>query len=259
MQAAAEPEPSGSACGDLNFPLPSPIPLPDDVTQNTTKWEHLQLTHDEALQTERETRDQHQSQKWHDARKNRMTASTFGRYMNRQKVVTEAFLKSIFNKKQFTSAPTSYGISNEKTARQMYAKSQKVHVHDCGLVINPDFPFLGASPDGKVCDQNQTGILEIKCPYSARDKTVQEAVDSYPNFFMERHGQSLRLKRNHAHWYQVQGQLLVTGAAFCDFVTYTKIDTPHVERIFPDTQTMHDLLVKLTGFYVNNVRDFINK
>ena len=39
----------------------------------------------------------------------------------------------------------------------MYVKLKHRHVHECGLVINPDFPFLGASPDGKICELCKTG------------------------------------------------------------------------------------------------------
>jgi len=61
------------------------------------------------------------------------------------------------------------------------------HTHDIGQVFNPLFPYLGASPDGKVCDKSTTGIIEIKCPYTVRDKTLQEAcVADY--FFLQPSG-----------------------------------------------------------------------
>ena len=35
-----------------------------------------------------------------------------------------------------------------------------------GLVVNPEYPHLGASPDGWVnCDCCGRGVVEIKCPY----------------------------------------------------------------------------------------------
>ena len=34
----------------------------------------------------------------------------------------------------------------------------------------------------------------------------------------------IRLKHNHGYWFQVQGQLLVTVAKYCDFVIYTRQD-----------------------------------
>ena len=43
----------------------------------------------------------------------------------------------------------------------------------CGLVLS--YPFLGASPDGLVlCECCGTGALELKCPYSPRDKNFIE-------------------------------------------------------------------------------------
>jgi len=39
-----------------------------------------------------------------------------------------------------------------------------------GLVINPLYPHLGASPNGLIsCDCYSNGVIEIKCPYSGRE------------------------------------------------------------------------------------------
>ena len=85
--------------------------------------------------------------------------------------------------------------------------------------------------------------MEVKCPYSFRDMTVDEAVENDQNgkLFLERDGSSLGLKRNHMHWFQVQGQLLVTGPAFCHIVTFTRKDLL-VERILPDSTAMDELV-----------------
>lgn len=42
-----------------------------------------------------------------------------------------------------------------------------------GLFLDGEFNFLACSPDGLIKDQD---ILEIKCPYSAKDLTLQESV-----------------------------------------------------------------------------------
>jgi hypothetical protein len=52
-----------------------------------------------------------------------------------------------------------------------------VFVH-CGFVVNSRFPWLGASPDCLVFDgaeANSFGIGEVKCPFSKKDMTVDEA------------------------------------------------------------------------------------
>ena len=177
--------------------------------------------------------------------------------MNRKKEITDPFMKQLFDKKPFTSAPTSYGQANEKTAKQMYIKKSGNHIHDVGLVINPIFPFLGATPDAKVCENAITGIIEIKCPYSVRDSSIEEACEKR-DFFLERSGSIFQLKRTHNHWFQVQGQLLITGAPFCDFVTFTRQEL-NIERIYPCIDTMHALLQKLTHMYVNYFKPYSQK
>ena len=66
-------------------------------------------------------------------------------------------------------------ISNELSALQAYQAKQRENGHPkliaCkfGFIINPLYPFLGASPDGAVYDplspDEPYGFLEIKSPY----------------------------------------------------------------------------------------------
>ena len=56
--------------------------------------------------------------------------------------------------------------NNETNAIQNYIKQTGNHVHDCGIIINPEFSFLGSFPDGKVCDQG--------CVLAARPKVGHE-------------------------------------------------------------------------------------
>ncbi len=49
-------------------------------------------------------------------------------------------------------------------------------VSDSGLMINPKWPFLGASPDGVVnCYCCNRGVVEIKCPYCHRNYDIVES------------------------------------------------------------------------------------
>ena len=62
-----------------------------------------------------------------------------------------------------------------------------VTVFDAGLSVHPSFPYLGASPDGKVFDpstDSKYGLLEIKCPFSKRGETLEQAAAD-PNFYLE--------------------------------------------------------------------------
>ncbi len=56
---------------------------------------------------------------------------------------------------KFNSKSTSWGCKHEKQARQAYHEKMleshhKFSVADAGLTIKPEWPFLGASPDGVV-------------------------------------------------------------------------------------------------------------
>ena len=46
---------------------------------------------------------------------------------------------------------------------------------------------------------------------------------------------NLVLKKTHSYYFQVQLQLLITEASFCDFVLYAKEGLSSIEMIFPDT------------------------
>ncbi|GFS73479.1 yqaJ domain-containing protein [Trichonephila clavipes] len=63
------------------------------------------------------------------------------------------------------NAAMKYGLANEEIARKQYEREYSTEVKICGLFVDKDKPFLCASPDGLVGDD---GLLEIKCPYSAR-------------------------------------------------------------------------------------------
>ena len=58
----------------------------------------------------------------------------------------------------------------------------KVHTnvqwHDSGVLINPTFPYLGASPDGRVtCECCEDKLIEIKCPYCQGNEEISGMVD----------------------------------------------------------------------------------
>ena len=60
------------------------------------------------------------------------------------------------------------------------------------------------------------------------------------------------------HWFQKQGQLLVSGANFCDFVTYTKPDL-FIERIEPYEGVMTQILEKLSNVHIAYVVPKLNR
>lgn len=86
--------------------------------------------------------------------------------------------------------------------------------------------------------------MKVKCPYSARNYTVQEAIKNNVKYFLLiQKGEDIKLNTNNHHFYQIQGQLFVTGIEFCDFIVFTKGEI-FVKRIRPHRDTMLNILKK---------------
>ena len=83
--------------------------------------------------------------------------------------------------------------------------------------------MLGASVDGMVeCSCCGDRCLEIKCPFSHREKTVEEYVQQPDSCFENSLSTDTkyRLKSGHEYYTQVQHQLFITGSSSADFVVY---------------------------------------
>ena len=90
---------------------------------------------------------------------------------------------------RFVSAACSYGFQYEDTARKEYMAAMKeghidFEINKSGLIIDPIYPFIGASPDGLVCCTCcGCGVLEVKCPFSCKDKEFHSVTVENSNFF----------------------------------------------------------------------------
>ena len=143
-----------------------------DVCQSTV--EALTITEEMAEQVELHTRQQAKSNLWYKFRAGRITASNMKAVCR-----TDSANPSISLIKKicyphlfiFTSEQTDWGQKHERFARDEYLKAvkgihQNIQLKENGLFINPNWPFIGASPDGVIeCDCCSKGTVEIKCPY----------------------------------------------------------------------------------------------
>ncbi|KAJ8368767.1 hypothetical protein SKAU_G00087950 [Synaphobranchus kaupii] len=63
----------------------------------------------------------------------------------------------------------------EEYTKVMESQHSNLTVRKGGLVINPHYPWLGASPDGiLICDCHEMGVLEVKAPSSLQNVTLME-------------------------------------------------------------------------------------
>lgn len=80
----------------------------------------------------------------------------------------KGIVSDILNGKNLDSVPSiRHGMDNEFIAIKQFELEAKVKVERCGIFIDKEHAFLGASPDG---------LVEIKCPFAGRDDTVEEGI-----------------------------------------------------------------------------------
>lgn len=248
---------------DPKFMYHDSVDLNNDKCQENFNeyFKNLNVSVEESKKIEENTRGQAKSKLWISAREGRITTSIFGTVCKLKETTSpECTLKSIMGyNNSFSSASVKWGTSHEAAARRVYSKNiQKTHpklkVYQSGLVINPRYPHLGSSPDALVtCEHclDKMGLLEIKCPYKWRFQHPCEAAKD-KTFYCELLNGKLKLKHSHQYYYQVQGQMAITGRKWCDFFLWT-LKGFSVERIFFDENLWAEMVLKLNKFYTNSV------
>lgn len=146
-----------------------------------------------------------QSEEWFLAKLGIPSASNFSKILAKgQGKTRKAYMMKLLAEIETGIPQESYqnssmerGVETEAQAREYYKGYKKVEVEQVGFIKRNG---LGCSPDGLIGDD---GLLEIKCPDSS---THLEYV--------------LADKMVSVYIPQVQGQLLVTGREWCDFVSF---------------------------------------
>ena len=138
------------------------------------------------ISIEANTKEQRKCELWHKLRNGRLTSSNFGLVVKRKKNF-ESLAIQLSQKKNFihTAIPSlKWGIENQDRARSLYEQellntSPSLKVVPSGLWIDTTMGWLAASPDGLIYDEDQLiGLLEIKCPFSAKDLSPIEAAET---------------------------------------------------------------------------------
>lgn len=144
---------------------------------------------------------------WFAARLGIATASRYENIMARTPAPRNNYMAELVaerltgeREESYKSSDMQWGNDYEAVARLTYKlNNPDKKVRDCGIFLH-DKIACGASPDGLVDDD---GTIEIKCPKTAT------------------HIQTLKSsKLPTQYFWQVQGQLWVTGRRWCDFISY---------------------------------------
>jgi putative phage-type endonuclease len=197
------------------------------------------------------------SPEWYAARAGKITASRFAdaiamdkRNPDRSTETRDRYMRELAAeilsgqpRHEVGGKALAWGTEAESFARQAYEFAQGAFVEESPFVLHPTFDFIGASPDGLVGDD---GGLEMKCP-------MDESV----------HIKTLLRGMPDEHKAQVQGNMLVTGRQWWDFVSFDPRQAEsfrlYVERIQrDDCYINHVLLPGLLQFWAK-VQDMVAK
>ena len=215
------------------------------------------INKEECTYLEESTRLQAQSLLWFKQRVGRITASKFLAVKRASLNSPPAYLiKQLMERSPLSNSipALQWGTIHEDVAREVYLELEsEKHTNfqylAAGLHVNPNFPHLGATPDGIIkCDCCGEGLIEIKCPYKHRDKHPHHVDDTHFYLKKEEDGR-MSLCHNHDYFYQIQGQLAVCEKEYCDFICWTP-EGIHVERILPDTTHFAETKCALDAFFL---------
>ncbi len=176
--------------------------------------------------------DSQRNDEWYEARMGRATASKFSVIMSGEKYATyKNYLAEVlaerltgYRNELYQTKEMKWGVDNEPLARLEYQLRSGNEVDECGFYSHESL-MVGASPDGLV---GTGGLVEFKCPNTAT------------------HIETLKKKKvpNQYYW-QVQGQLWITGREWCDFVSYDprlpENASYYCERVYRNDKDIADL------------------
>lgn len=203
----------------------SPELSSEQVADITNK---LRVSREQIESVEISTRGQHQNPVWRQYRAGRITASKFGaviKCIESHRKPSVSLVKSLLGAYDASGAKAvQWGIQHECTAVKKYEEEKDVVVKPSGLWLHSR-GFCGASPDGLVDD---TKVLEVKCPYSARNNDIMDMIGS--KFFLHVNddgslGLNMNNPQGHAYYHQVQANMWLTDRNMCDFVVWTPQST----------------------------------
>ncbi|CAB4005783.1 Carboxypeptidase D [Paramuricea clavata] len=236
---------------------------------------YLSFSDSEIIDVEHATVDQWESEDWFLHKVGFISASKCKTVFTRQTTLnkgnsqeTTALAKSIVSKPSYNMSskkthepdnPRDWGLVKEE-ARKYYMyfagrQHHKIHLERKGFQISKKKPFLGASVDNirscKCSTDCGITVVEYKCPWVHRNSDPKEAFLSKEigGIFT---GDSYHLQNKSKYYYQVQMQLFVVCAKFCDFVVWTTKGI-HIISIPFESSFMSSVCINLEKFWVTQV------
>ena len=197
----------------------------------------IKIAQAEVLEIEKNTREQSSSEQWFNERQKRFTSS-------RKNIYPKSLMAKMKNNSKYSNCAKQcqWGKDKEKNAVIEYFKTKRYcgeDVNVCGFVVNIDLPWLGASPDFLVFDPKEElsfCIGKVKCPFSNKDVSIEEASKDKQFFLQNINGKS-KLRKSQAAWHHLM------------FLGVTLLCSQ--ERIYFDKDFWLKIVRELISFYTD--------
>lgn len=215
--------------------------------------QNLKKSSEERERIARETVLQSESSEWLELRRNILTASNFGRVIKRRPDIScQNMVKDLLYKKSIEHVQSiKHGKDSEKIALEQLSRQENVEILPCGLYIDPDVPYFGATPDGIT---NDGMIVEIKCPKTSHEVGLEKAVkEKKITFYKIKNDETWEINKQHNWFYQIQGQLHVTRKTKCLFGIWSGPNFPIKTEVIKrdDEYWSTKMQKKLNDFYLH--------
>ena len=201
--------------------------------------EALPITSEAVQVIEKETRHQTENDQWVNLRMGWLTASNHHEKVTKINTVTGSIKPkttplikwTIYRYSDLASIPAiKWGRENEENAvKSFFLAESKKHdnfkIEKCGLFVDSKKPYIGASPDGIVkCKGHGLPVLEIKIPYTIRDKEITEHTIKECSFSKLNNSKKVSLNKSHKYYTKVISQMAMIGTKVCYFVVWALKD-----------------------------------
>lgn len=141
---------------------------------------------------------------------------------------------------------------NEPVALEEYEATHQAKVSRLGIVISPEVPWLGYSPDGISREKNMKILLEVMCPVLGKDHSIANLGKGKKLPYIVLDGENYVLKPAHKYYSKAQLGMLILNMDISHFVVFSKVSSLVIE-VPRDRKYMRDLLSRLQFVYFKKI------
>lgn len=230
-----------------------------DIMKNEFYCNHVELSKNAAVEICKATINQC-NDTWKEERRKRITGSNcraIRTYCKNKNADWEGKTARTFFSSFRGNSCTKYGIMNERNAKKIYEeKYPQFKVTEVGLVIRPETPWLGFSPDGVVWPSH---LIEVKCPVIGQNVTAIEAAMQMSCLNIDENG-NMYFNENHMYFDQIQLGMYILGLKECHFIVYSSFENDiQVFSLEFKEEYVTNMLVALKEAYFVHLLPYISK